>query len=97
MRLIFEFVQLEPIDYPVGFCSGRVWINGVSSSRVFFCDTPSNYYLFADTSNAAIELCSRKVTGSPDTRDSTRDSNSDIVNFMWFKGFEGLFNDALGN
>ena len=45
-------------------------------------------------SNAQLELCSRKVTGSSTTKDSTKDSKLDIVNFMWFKGAEYVFSDS---
>jgi len=95
-RLIFELVQAQPTEFGTGLCSGRVWINGVSTLRTYFCDFSSGYDLFSDLGNAEIELCSKKVTGSATIRDNTRDSYSDIVDFMWFKGAEGLFTNTSG-
>jgi hypothetical protein len=95
-RLIFELVQAQPTEFGTGLCSGRVWINGVSTPRTYFCDFSSGYDLFADMDNAKIELCSREVSGEPGVLDNTTDSYSDIVDFMWFKGAEGLFTNTSG-
>jgi hypothetical protein len=93
-RLIFEFVQAQPTEFETGLCSGRVWINGVSTSRTYFCNFSSGYDLFADMGTAKIELCSRQVSGTPNVLDSASDSYSDIADFMWFKGAEGLFTNT---
>ena len=84
-----EVVQAQPSEFGDGYCSGRIWINGVNSSRIYFGDFSSGDYLFGDMSNLEITLCSRKLEGS--------DTNVlnygvyDLMNFVWFKGSEGLY------
>ena len=71
-------------------------MNGVSTTRTLFCDFENNKFLFADMSNAQLELCSKKVLGSATYLDTTRTAKLDIVGFMWFKGAEYLFTDSSG-
>ena len=94
--MIFEFVQIQPREFGVGKCSARVWINGVITTRTLFCDFDQNKFLFTDMTNAQLELCNRKTSGSSTTLESGKDANADIVNFMWFKGAEYLYTDLSG-
>lgn len=89
-------MQAEPTEFAGEYCSGRVWINGVSTSRVYFGDFSIGYNLFANMDNVALEICSAKVNGSSSMRNSSRDSYADILNMLWFKGAEGLFANGSG-
>ena len=94
--MIFEITQVQPTEFGVGFCSARMWLDGVVSSKVFFCSFSSGATLFLSMSKATIELCSRKMSGQAAVRNSSADSYSDIVNFMWFKGPASLFPNISG-
>ena len=93
-RVIVEVVQAQPSEFEVGYCSGRIWINGVNSSRIYFGNFTQGIYLFDDMNNVEITLCSRKLEGS-DT-DLLNFGEYDLMNFVWFKGSEGLYIPSNG-
>ena len=86
--MIVEVVQAQPSEFAVGYCSGRIWINGVDMSRTYFSDFSSGKYLFSDMNNVELMLCSRRVEWSNTLYGR---GNYDLMNFMWFKGSEGLY------
>ena len=57
-------------------------------SRTYFADFGSGEYLFNDVGNVEIMFCSRRVEG---TSDLLFYGNYDLMNFIWFKGSEGLY------
>ena len=57
-------------------------------SRTYFADFGSGKYLVSDMDNVEITLCSRRVEG---TSNIIFYGNYDVMNFMWFKGSEGLY------
>ena len=86
--MIVEVVQVQPSEFGVGYCSGRIWINGVDMSRAYFSDFSLGQSLFSDMDNVEIMLCSRRnELGS----DLVYSGNYDAMNFIWFKGSEGLY------
>mgnify|MGYP000990950221 FL=1 len=84
-----EVVQAQPSEFEVGYSSSRIWINGVVSSRSYFGDFSQGIYLFNDMNNVEITLCSRKSEGT-DTSFANF-GKYDLMNFVWFKGSEGLY------
>ena len=93
--VIFEIVQAQPASFGTGYCSVRIWINGVVSTTGYFGDFSSGITLFADINNAAIDICSTRNSGLS-TRNSAKDGYYDVLNFLWYKGAETLFVNALG-
>ena len=93
--VIFEIVQAQPASLGTGHCSVRIWINGAVSSTGNFGDFSAGIALFADINNAAIDICSTRNNGLS-TRNSAKDGNYDVLNFLWYKGTETLFVNALG-
>ena len=64
----------------------RVWING-SNEQILYNDyDESNENFFSNMDNVEVMLCSRPNIYS----DSIQ--NYDIMNLVWFKGAEGLYN-----
>ena len=93
--VIFEIVQAQPASLGTGHCSVRIWINGAVSSTGTFGDFSSGITLFADINNAAIDICSTRNNGLS-TRNSAKDGNYDVLNFLWYKGTETLFANSSG-
>ena len=86
--MIVEVVQAQPSEFAVGYCSGRLWINGVPSTRTYFADFDTGLYLFWDMNNVEVNLCARRDHGSTTP---VYTGNFDLKNFIWFKGSEGLY------
>ena len=87
-RVIIEIVQAQPSEFGVGYCSGRIWINGVGMTRTYFSDFSLGEYLFSGIDNVEFMLCARRVSGSFST---IYYGNHDLMNFIWFQGSEGLY------
>ena len=80
-------VQAQPSEFGVGYCSSRIWLNGVPSDRNYFANFGLGRYLFWDMNNVEINLCAkRNNVGEP-----VYPGNYDLMNFIWFKGSEGLY------
>ena len=58
-------------------------------SRTYFAAFSAGKYLFTDMDNVEIMLCSRRQEG--DSSNILYYGNYDLMNFMWFKGSEGLY------
>ncbi len=88
--MIVELVQAQPSSFATGYCSGRIWINGVAtpSSRTYFCNFASGIYLFNDMNDVEINLCARRNSG---TTSLVQFGYYDAMNFIWFRGAEGLY------
>ena len=65
-----------------------------SISRIVLTDPgfPSNTVLFWGVSNMVLDLCSQMVSGTvPSVRQTTKDGNYDILNFLMFTGTIGVY------
>ena len=82
-----EIVQAQPYAFATGYYSARIWVNGVGMNRVYF-GTFTAGNLFYDNNADQITLCSTTV---PSTNDIVDEGNYDMLNFIWFKGSEGLY------
>ena len=91
---MFEVVQAQPSEFEVGYSSARVWINGVVSTKFYFDDYASSDYLFSDINDVEIMLCSRTNSGH-DVNSLVNFGNYDMMNFIWFRGAEGLYNPTI--
>ena len=65
-------------------------------TRTYFADFGSGEYLSNDMGNVEIMLCSRRVGGTSSII-LAEEGNYDVLNFMWFKGSEGLYVPTGGN
>ena len=86
-RVIVEIVQARPYAFTTGYYSARIWVNGVGMNRVYFGDFTTGH-LFYDMHTDQIMLCS---TTNEYTTNIVREGNYDMLNFIWFKGSEGLY------
>ena len=84
-RVIVEIIPAHPYAFVTGYYSGRIWINGVGMDRVYFGDFSN--HLFYDINTDQIHLCS---TTDPGADSIIQEANFDMLNFIWFKGSEGL-------
>ena len=84
--MVVEIVQAHPYAFATGYYSARIWINGVGMNRKYFGDF--SRHLFYVPTTDQITLCS-KIT--PGTNDIAAPGNYDMLNFIWFKGSEGLY------
>ena len=84
--MIVEIVQAQPFAFTTGYYSGRIWINGVSMNRVYFGDFSGPLFYVPNTDQ--LHLCSTTVSG---TNLIDNAGNYDMLNFIWFKGSEGLY------
>ena len=73
----------------------RVWVNDFASSTGNFGDFSAGNNLFADINNAAVDICSTRENGLS-TRNSAKDGNYDVLNFLWYKGAEILYVNSSG-
>ena len=85
-RVIVEIVPAQPYAFTSGYYSARIWINGAVTNRVYFGNFGTHLFYVPTTDQ--IHLCSTTVPGS----DSIMyEGNYDMMNFIWFKGSEGLY------
>ena len=85
-----ELVQAQPSEFEVGYLSGRIWINGnPMPSITYFGDFSTGVYLNRDINNVEIQLCSRMNNGA--STPSIYPGHYDLMNFLWFRGSEGLY------
>ena len=83
-------MQAQPVEFGAGFGSIRIWINGMSSPRVYLGNLPNSLA----TTKAALSLCCRFKHG--DSSDCIENGHFDMMNFVWFDGSEGLFENSSG-
>ena len=87
-RVVVLMGTAKRIAFGDEFYQGRIVINQTGPpSWTYFGDFSTNP-LFQETNNAAIDICSTRVSGSS-TRDSSLDGNYDMMNFIWFRGEVG--------
>ena len=86
-----EIVPAHPYAFPVGYYSARIWVNEVGMDRVYFGDFGT--HLFYDLNTDQIHLCSTTDSGADSIVD---EGNYDMLNFIWFKGSEGLYEPIGG-
>lgn len=63
-----------------------MWVNGAASTRTYFTNFASGS--FRDMNNVEINLCSRRDNGYTTP---VLPGYYDAMNFIWFKGAEGLY------
>ena len=85
--MIVEIVQAHPYAFTTGYYSGRIWVNGTGMNRAYFGDFTTGH-LFYDMNTDQLQLCSQTLSG---TNNITAEGNYDMMNFIWFKGSEGLY------
>ena len=86
--MIVELAQAHPYAFSTGYYSGRIWVNGVSMNRVYFGNFTSAH-LFCDMNTDQLMLCSRAASDGPNS--ILNEGKYDMLNFIWFKGSEGLY------
>ena len=84
--MIVEIVPARPYAFTTGYYSGRIWVNGVGMDRVYFGHFSK--HLFYDMNTDQFQLCS---TTDPGADSIIHEANFDTLNFIWFKGSEGLY------
>lgn len=68
-------------------------MNDIGTPRVYFGNFANGDTPIPNTNNAAFEFCGSFDPLSQDLVDSTRSGSFDLMNFIWFQGSEGLFQD----
>ena len=84
-RVVVELGSVKPTGFSNGFYQGRIILNQTEPTDYTYFGDFSTNPLFQEMSNAAIDICSTRVSGST-TRDSSLDGNYDMMNFAWFRG-----------
>ena len=88
--------SIVPASFGFGFYQARIFVNTSSPNYVYFGDLITSP-LLQDISNAAVDICSTRVSGSS-LRDSQMDGNYDMMNFAWFRGaFGNVWISTTGN
>ena len=95
-KIIFEFIQAQPIEFGIGFSSFRIWVNGTATSRVYCGDFATDGYTISDGSSLALDICGEYNDADPYDIQSSVLSYSDIANFIWFRGSESLYQNYSG-
>lgn len=89
-RLIIEYTQAQPLSLIGSYYFLRVVLGSSSSSQLYFADssgTSSTPALFFGVSSKVLDFCSQVVSGTtPTIRQTTKDGNFDILNFLWLSG-----------
>ncbi len=65
--------------------------------RTYFADTgtPSDTVLFWGVDNIVLDLCSQLIDATvPSVRQTTKDGNYDILNFLMFSGPSGVYQNT---
>ena len=84
-RVVVALGNVKPTGFTNGFYAARIFINQTGPENWKFFGDFSTKPLFQEMSNAAIDICSTRVSGST-TRNSSLDGNYDMMNFEWFRG-----------
>ena len=87
-------MQAQPQGLEVGFSSARVWVNQSVTSRVFFGDFATGDTTIVDGDNAALDICGVFDSTSPNLVSSSLTGYFDILNFVWFQGARGVFQNT---
>lgn len=95
IRLIFELVQAQPIEFATGFYSARIWVGSSVTARAYFGGFTSSYKMDLSQEKLIIDLCSTKISGTA-VRDTVTEGYYDVRNFRWFYGAESLFAPTSG-
>ena len=99
-RLIIEYTQAAPLSFAGSYYSLRIFIGSSYTSRIYFTDsagTNPSPELFFGVNNMVLDICSRVIDGTtPTTRETTKDGNFDILNFLWFAGPNGVYQNTTG-
>ena len=99
-RLIIEYTQAQPLNSAGAYYSLRIFVGSSSTSRVYFADlagTASPPPLFFGVTNMVLDFCSKFMDSiTPKTRETNKDGNFDIVNFLWFAGPSGVYQNTTG-
>ena len=94
-RLIIECTQAQRTTLEGAYYSLRIFVGTNEMTRTYFADpgTPLNGVLFWGVSSMVIDLCSQMVSGTT-TRETTKDGNYDILNFLVFSGAGGVYQNT---
>ena len=99
-RLIIEYTQAQPLNSAGAYYSLRIFVGSSSTSRIYFADsagTASPPALFFGVTNMVLDFCSKVIDGTtPTTREINKDGNFDILNFLWFSGPSGVYQNTTG-
>ena len=99
-RLIIEYTQAQPLNSAGAYYSLRIFIGSSSTSRIYFADsagTASPPALFFGVTNMVLDFCSKVMDGTtPTTRETNKDGNFDVLNFLWFAGPGGVYQNTSG-
>ena len=71
----------------------RIFVGTSASSRYYFIEPSSTTVLFPGVNNMILDLCSQMVDGTT-TRETTKDGNYDILNFLMFTGGGGVYQNT---
>jgi len=96
-RLIIECTQAQPTDLAGAYYSLRIFVGTSNTSRIYFEDPglPSNTVLFWGVNDMILDLCSQVVNATvPSVRQTTKDGNYDILNFLMFSGPNGVYQNT---
>jgi len=87
-------VQAQPLSFGIGFSSIRVWVNQISTPRVYFGNFATEDFTIMDGNNAALEICGVYDSTSATLINPSLTGYFDILNFVWFQGAQSLFESA---
>ena len=101
-RLIIEYTQAQPLSTNGAYYSLQIFVDtNPSSSRIYFWDsagTASPPALFFGVNNMVLDFCSQVIDGiKPTTRETAKDGSFDILNFVWFAGPGGVYQNTVCN
>ncbi len=94
--MVLEIVQAQPQSFGVGFSSARVWVNQTVTPRVFFGNFTTGNMTIADGNDAAFEICGVYNSTSTNLVSTNLAGYFDVLNFVWFQGAQGLFQNTTG-
>jgi hypothetical protein len=94
--LVLEIIQAQPQSFEVGFSSARIWINQTVTPRVFFGNFTTEDTTIADGNDAAFEICGVYDSTGPNLVSTSLAGYFDVLNFVWFEGAQGLFQNTTG-
>ena len=87
-----EIVQAQPYyEFTPDYYSARAWVNGVGMNRVYFGNFDRHLFYYRNTDQ--IHLCS---TTDASGSGIVIEGKYDMLNFIWFKGSEGLYEPTGG-
>ena len=81
----------------MGYTALRIWVNQTVTDRIYFGNYATQNFPIASGASAGLDVCGSYDASSSDNINQSLYSHFDAMNFVWFQGSEGLYQNHSGS